>query len=67
MLHHDVVPLIWNGTPGMPTLDDWIRRLDHAVALVGIDHVGVSTDSMGTKTAYPKHERNPDALPYGIP
>ena len=58
-------PLIWPGTPGMPTLDDWLRCVDHAVQLVGIDHVGVSTDSMGTIGAYPVHARNPDALPYG--
>jgi membrane dipeptidase len=58
-------PLIWNGTPGMPTLRDWLRCVDHAVALVGIDHVGVSTDSMGTMGAYPRHARDPDALPYG--
>ena len=58
-------PLIWRGTPGMPTLDDWLRCVDYAVHLVGIDHVGVSTDSMGTAGAYPRHARNPDALPYG--
>jgi membrane dipeptidase len=58
-------PLIWNGAPGMPTLADWLRCVDHAVSLVGIDHVGVSTDSMGTMGAYPKHDRDPDALPYG--
>lgn len=58
-------PLIWAGTPGMPTLDDWWRCVAHAVDLVGIDHVGVSTDSMGTMGAYPRHARNPDALPYG--
>ncbi|MGE0122738.1 MAG: dipeptidase [Vicinamibacterales bacterium] len=58
-------PLIWPGTPGMPTLADWLRCVDHAVALVGVDHVGISTDSMGTMGAYPRHARNPDALPYG--
>ena len=44
---------------------DWLRCVDHAVNLVGIDHVGVSTDSMGTMGAYPRHARDPDALPYG--
>jgi membrane dipeptidase len=58
-------PLIWSGTPGMPTLEDWLRCVDHAVAVAGIDHVGVSTDSMGTMGAYPRHPRDPDALPYG--
>ena len=52
-------PLIWNGTPGMPTLADWLRCLDHAVGLVGIDHVGVSTDSMGTMGAYPQARARP--------
>lgn len=59
-------PLIWRGTPGMPTLDDWWRCVAHAVDLVGIDHVGISTDSMGTMGAYPRHARNPDALPYSV-
>ena len=58
-------PLIWNGTPGMPTLDDYLRCLDYAINLVGIDHVGISTDSMGTMGAYPRHDPDPDALPYG--
>lgn len=58
-------PLIWSGKPGMPTLDDYLRCLDYAINLVGIDHVGISTDSMGTMGAYPPHEPDPDALPYG--
>ncbi|MEZ4710983.1 MAG: membrane dipeptidase [Caldilineaceae bacterium] len=58
-------PLIWNGQPGMPKLDDHLRCLDYAINLLGIDHVGISTDSMGTLGAYPPHEHNPDALPYG--
>jgi membrane dipeptidase len=59
-------PLIWNGQPGMPTLDDYLRCLEYAIELVGIDHVGISTDSMGTMGAYPRHARDPDALPYGL-
>ena len=58
-------PLIWNGQPGMPTLDDHLRCLDYAINLVGIDHVGISTDSVGTMGAYPPHTPDPDALPYG--
>ena len=57
-------PLIWAGTPGMPTLADYFRCLEHAIELVGIDHVATSTDSMGTMGAYPRHERSPDDLPY---
>jgi len=58
-------PLIWNGTAGMPTLEDYLRCLEYTIDLVGIDHVGVSTDSMGTMGAYPEHDFDADALPYG--
>lgn len=58
-------PLIWDGTPGMPTLDDYLRCLEYVIELAGIDHTGVSTDSMGTMGAYPRHEFDPDALSYG--
>lgn len=58
-------PLIWNGQPGMPTLADHLRCLGYAINLVGIDHVGISTDSVGTMGEYPPHEPDPDALPYG--
>lgn len=57
-------PLIWNGRPGMPTLDDYMRCLEYAINLIGIDHVATSTDSMGTAGAYPPHEFGPDDLPY---
>jgi membrane dipeptidase len=57
-------PLIWNGRPGMPTLADYFLCLEHAVRLVGIDHVATSTDSMGTMGAYPRHVFTPDDLPY---
>ena len=58
-------PLIWDGTPGMPTIDNYLDCVDYAINLVGIEHVGISTDSMGTMGAYPRHEPDPDALPYG--
>lgn len=58
-------PLIWPRTPGMPTLDDFMRCLEHVLDLAGIDHAGISTDSVGTMGAYPEHEPDPDALPYG--
>jgi membrane dipeptidase len=57
-------PLIWNGKPGMPTLDDYFRCLEYTIELVGIDHVATSTDSMGTMGAYPEHEFTADDLPY---
>jgi len=58
-------PLVWNGKPGMPVLDDYIRCLEYTINLIGIDHVSTSTDSMGTTGAYPRHAPDPDALPYG--
>ncbi|MEM7799942.1 MAG: membrane dipeptidase [Chloroflexota bacterium] len=58
-------PLIWDGSPGMPTLDDYLRCLEYVIDLVGIEHAGISTDSMGTWGAYPQHDPDPDALPYG--
>ncbi|MEM7334883.1 MAG: membrane dipeptidase [Chloroflexota bacterium] len=58
-------PLIWDGSPCMPTLDDYFRCLEYVIELVGVDHAGISTDSMGTTGAYPKHDPDPDALPYG--
>ncbi|MDX9826405.1 MAG: membrane dipeptidase [Spirochaetia bacterium] len=57
-------PLIWKGTPGMPTLKDYFDCLEYAIELVGMDHVATSTDSMGTMGAYPKHEFTADDLPY---
>jgi len=57
-------PLIWPHVPRIPTLDDWLRCLEHTIRLIGIDHVGVSTDSVGTMGAYPIEPPDPDALPY---
>jgi membrane dipeptidase len=57
-------PLIWKGTPGMPTLKDYFDSLEYTIELVGVDHVATSTDSMGTMGAYPKHEFTADDLPY---
>lgn len=57
-------PLVWKGTPGMPTLKDYFDCLEYAIELVGVDHVATSTDSMGTMGAYPKHDFTADDLPY---
>lgn len=57
-------PLIWNGKPGMPVLEDYFKSLEYTLELVGIDHVATSTDSMGTMGAYPPHEFGDDDLPY---
>ena len=50
----------------MPTLDDYLVGLEYALNLVGIDHVGTSTDSMGTMGAYPPHAFTADDLPYHL-
>ena len=50
----------------MPTLDDYLVCLEYALELVGIDHVGTSTDSMGTMGAYPPHDFSDDDLPYHL-
>ena len=59
-------PLIYRGGPQMPTLDDYLVSLEYALELVGIDHVGTSTDSMGTMGAYPPHDYSDDDLPYNL-
>lgn len=47
-------PLNWNGDPSHPpTIDDFIAAIDHMVELVGVDHVGLGTDSEATEGAYP--------------
>ncbi len=38
-------PMCWDGDSRRPpSLDDFMRHLDHVVALAGIDHVGIGTD-----------------------
>ncbi len=59
-------PLIYRGGDQMPTLDDYLVCLEYALELVGIDHVGTSTDSMGTMGAYPPHDFSDDDLPYHL-
>ncbi|MSP84119.1 MAG: dipeptidase [Alphaproteobacteria bacterium] len=38
-------PMCWDGDPARaPSLDDFLRQLDHVVNLVGLGHVGLGTD-----------------------
>jgi membrane dipeptidase len=38
-------PMCWDGDPSRkPTIDDFLRHLDHLVEIAGIDHVGFGTD-----------------------
>ncbi|EUA93420.1 membrane dipeptidase family protein [Mycobacterium ulcerans str. Harvey] len=47
--------------PNTPTLDAMTRRLEYAVDLVGIDHVGISSDfSFDLADFYDELTRNPD-------
>ena len=59
-------PLIFRGGTEMPTLDDYMVCLEFVLDLVGIDHVGTSTDSMGTMGAYPPHDFGENDLPYHL-
>ena len=39
-------PICWKNHPGVrPSVDDFVDHIDYVVELVGIDHVGLSTDS----------------------
>jgi membrane dipeptidase len=47
--------LNWKGDAShQPTLDDAVAAIDYIVDMVGIDHVGLGTDSEATEGAYPK-------------
>lgn len=47
-------PLNWNGDPKQPpTIDHLVAAVDYIVQMVGIDHVGLGTDSEATEGAYP--------------
>lgn len=50
-------PMLWDGdTTRRPTIDDFVRHLEHIVEVAGIDHVGFGTDLPAakdlTKTAF---------------
>jgi membrane dipeptidase len=50
-------PMLWDGdTSRRPTVDDFVRHLEHLVEVAGIDHVGFGTDLPAakdlTKTAF---------------
>ncbi len=47
-------PMCWDGDPHRkPTVDDYLRHLDHLVEVAGIEHVGFGTD-LATGVNYPK-------------
>ena len=38
-------PLLDDGTGPFPTIETIVNHIDHAVSVIGIDHVGIGTDS----------------------
>ena len=38
-------PILWNGSDGPPCVDDFVRCVEYVTELVGVDAVGVATDS----------------------
>lgn len=47
-------PMCWDGDPDRkPTIDDYLRHLDHLVDVAGIDHIGFGTD-LATGANLPK-------------
>lgn len=58
-------PLNWNGDPTHPaTLEEYLDAVDYVVERVGVDHVGIGTDSEATQGAYPQALRAELALRY---
>ena len=43
----------WRGGDRRPSLDDFLDAVDHAVNVMGIDHVGFGTDYAAAPNAYP--------------
>ena len=57
--------LNWNGDPAhQPTLEDYLQAIAYVVERVGIEHVGIGTDSEATERAYPQAVRDEIARRY---
>jgi len=50
-------PLNWRGGEAIPTLDDYLDNVEHAIDLIGIEHVSIGTDTEATPGAYPREYR----------
>ena len=46
-------PFNWDGSDRLPTLDDFVRGVEHVIELVGDDHVAIGSDLVATPGAYP--------------
>jgi membrane dipeptidase len=51
--------LNWDGDPSHPpAFEEYLKAVDYVVQRVGIEHVGIGTDSEATEGAYPQSVRN---------
>ncbi len=48
----------WRGGDRRPSLDDFLEALEHAIAVAGIDHVGIGTDHVVEPSGYPQWVRD---------
>ena len=43
----------WRGGDRRPSFDDYLEAIEHAISVVGIDHVGIGTDHVVEPDGYP--------------
>lgn len=55
----------WRGGAQRPRLADFLEALEYAIGLVGIEHVGIGTDSVVEPGGYPQKVRDHAAMTYG--
>ena len=46
-------PFNWDGRDRLPTLEDFVRGIEHVIELVGEDYVAIGSDLVATPGAYP--------------
>jgi membrane dipeptidase len=54
----------WRGGPQRPRLSDFLDAIEHAVAVAGIDHVGIGTDTVVEPNGYPPKVRDSYTMTY---
>lgn len=55
----------WRGGARRPRLADFLEAIEHTIAVAGIDHVGIGTDSVVEPGGYPQKVRDSAAMTYG--
>jgi len=43
----------WRGGDQRPSIDDYLNAIEHAILVVGIDHVGIGSDHVAEPNGYP--------------